>query len=61
MCVSEERGYEEGPCTHVTLLTDTGRRVVSLVENTDRIPGVDLRKPRNLCVRESEESVVSEK
>ena len=28
--------------THATLLTDTRRRVVSLVENTDRIPGVEL-------------------
>ena len=61
MCVSEERGHGEGPCAHATLLTDTRRRVVGLAENAGRMPGVELRKPRNLCVRESEERAVSEK
>jgi hypothetical protein len=59
MCVSEERedgerreregGHGEGAGAHATLLTDTRRRVISLAENADRIPGVELRKPRNLC------------
>ena len=59
VCVSEECGYGEGVGVYPTLLIDTRRRVVSLSENTDRIPGVESRKPRNLCV--NEERVVSEK
>ena len=55
MCVSEERGHVEGVGAHPTLLTDTRRRIVSLPENTGRIPGVELRQPRNLCVCVSEE------
>ena len=58
---SVERGYGEGVGGHVTLLTDTRRRVVSLTENTGRIPGVELREPRNLCVCVTEDRVVSEK
>jgi hypothetical protein len=46
VCVCEERGYGEGAGAHVTLLTDTRRRVVSLVENTGRIPGVEFQEPR---------------
>ena len=38
-----------------TLLTDTRRRVVSLAENAGRMPGVELREQRNLCVCVSEE------
>ncbi len=47
--------------TDATLLTDTRRRVISLAEIADRMPGVELRKPRNLCVCVSEERSVSEK
>ncbi len=61
VCVIEERGNGEGVCTHATLLTDTRRRVISLVENADRMPGVEFRKPRNLCVCVTEDRVVSEK
>ena len=50
ICVSEDRGYVEGEGAHVTLLTDTRSRVVSLAENAGRMPGVELRVPRNLCV-----------
>ena len=42
MCVSEDRGYGERAGAHVTLLTDTRMRVVSLSENTGRMPGVEL-------------------
>ena len=42
MCVFKERGHEEGTGAHVTLLTDTRRRVVSLTENADRMSGVEL-------------------
>ena len=52
---SVERGYGEGVGGHVTLLTDTRRRVVSLTENADRMPGFELREPRNLCVCVREE------
>ena len=55
MCVNEERGHGEGAGAHATLLTDTRRRVVSLTENAVRMPGVKLREPRNLCVRENKE------
>ena len=61
MCVIEDRGHGEGVCAHATLLTDTRRRVISLAENQDRMSGVELRKPRNLCVCVSEERAVSEK
>jgi len=47
--------------SHATLLTDTRRRVISLAEITVRMPGVELRKPRNLCVCVSEDRTVSEK
>jgi hypothetical protein len=51
VCVreSEECGYGEGVGAHTTLVTDTRRRVVSLVENSGRMPGVELWEPRNLC------------
>ena len=55
MCVSEERGHGEGACVHATLLTDTRRRVISLAENAGRMPRVELREPRNLCVCVSED------
>ena len=55
MCVSEERGHGQGAGAHTTLLTDTPRRVVSLAEKAGRMPGVELREPRNLCVCVSEE------
>ena len=55
MCVSEERGHGEGAGAHATLLTDTRRRVVSLAENAGRMPVVELREPRNLCVCVSKE------
>ena len=42
VCVSEDRGYGERAGAHVTLLTDTRMRVVSLSENTGRMPGVEL-------------------
>ncbi len=41
MCVNEERGDGEGAGAHVTLLTDTRRRVVSLktkAEDSTRLP-----------------------
>ena len=38
-----------------TPVTDTRRIVVSLAENTDRMSGVELREPRNLCVCVTEE------
>ena len=47
--------YGEGAGANATLLTDTRRRVVSLVENAGRMPGVEFREPRNLCVREEKE------
>jgi hypothetical protein len=50
VCVNKECGHGEGVGTHPTLLTDTRRRVVSLAENVDRIPEVEFREPRNLCV-----------
>ena len=43
--MSEDLGHGEGADragVHVTLLTDTRRRVVSLVENEGRLPGVEL-------------------
>ena len=55
MCVSKECGHGEGVGTHATLLTDTRRRVVSLAEHAGRMPGVELREPRNLCVCVSKE------
>ncbi len=55
MCVNEERGYGEGVGEQATLLTDTRRRVVSLAENAVRMPGVELREPRNLCACVSED------
>ncbi len=55
MCVSEERGHREGAGAHTTFLTYTRRRVVSLAENAGRMPGVELREPRNLCVCVSKE------
>ena len=58
--MNEECGHGEGTGVHATLLTDTRRRVISLSENAGRILGVELREPRNLCVRESEERAVSE-
>ena len=61
MSVSQECGHGEGSVAYVTLLTDTRRRVISLSENTGRMSGVELRKPRNLCVCVSEERTVSEK
>ena len=61
MCVRKECGHGEGVGAHATLLTDTRRRVVSLVENAGRMPGVEWREPRNLCVCVSEEGPVSEK
>ncbi len=63
VCVRKECGHGDGVGVHgtVTLLTDTRRRVVSLVENTVRMSGVELRKPRNLCVCEVVERPVSEK
>jgi hypothetical protein len=42
VCVSEDFGHGEGTGVHDTLLTDTRRRVVSLVENEGRLPGVEL-------------------
>ncbi len=53
--MSEERGHGEGVGVHATLLTDTRRRVVSLAENAGRMPGVELREPRNLCERHPKE------
>ena len=61
VCVSKECGHGEGAGAHATLLTVTRRRVVSLAENAGRMPGVELREPRNLCVCVSEERAVSEK
>ena len=58
VCVSEEGG--EGG-VNATLLTNTRRKVVSLAENAVRMPGFELRKPRNLCTCVSEERTVSEK
>ena len=55
MSVSEERGHGDGTGADATLITDTRRRVVSLTENAGRIPGVELREPRNLCVCVSKE------
>jgi hypothetical protein len=55
VCVSEDLGHGEGEGAHATLLTDTRRRVVSHAENAGRMPGVELREPRNLCACVSEE------
>ena len=55
MCVRKECGHGEGAGPDDVLMTDTRRRVVSLAENAGRLSVVELREPRNLCVRESEE------
>ena len=60
MCVSEERGHGEGAGAHPTLLTDTRRRVVSLAENAGRMPGVEMREPRNLCVSSTFRVILSD-
>ena len=53
--MSEEGGHGECACAHATLLTDTRRRFISLAENAGKMPGVELREPRNLCACVSEE------
>ena len=49
MCVREDLGHGKGAGAHATMLTDTRRRVVSLAENTDRMPGVELREQCRYC------------
>jgi hypothetical protein len=47
-----EQGDREVTGTHtISLSSDTHRIYNSLTENLDRKPGVELQKPRNLCVR----------
>jgi uncharacterized membrane protein YqjE len=61
VCVSEEgedreQGEREGEGTQgLSLSSGTHRIHNSLTENADRMPGVELREPRNLCVCVSEE------
>ena len=61
VCVSEEcedgeRGESEGEGTE-TLSLSLGTHMIqnSLAENAGRLPVVELREPRNLCVCVSEE------
>ena len=67
VCVSEERedgerGEREGEGTQaLSLSSGTHRRHNSLTENVVRLPVVELREPRNLCVCVREERTVSEK
>ena len=50
-CEDEERGEREGEDTQTLSLSSGTHRIQnSLAENAGRLPGVELREPRNLCV-----------
>ena len=52
----EERGEREGEDTQaLSLASGTHRIHNSLAEHAGRMPGFELREPRNLCVCVSEE------
>ena len=51
-----ERGEREGEVTQALSLSSGIHRIQnSLAEHTGRLPGVELREPRNLCVCVSKE------
>jgi hypothetical protein len=43
------RGEGSGEGVDATLLSDTRSRLVTLAENSVRMPGVEVLKTRNLC------------
>ena len=48
---NRERGEREGEGTQALSLSSGTHRIQnSLAENAGRLPGVELREPRNLCV-----------
>ena len=52
----EERGEREGEDTQTLSLSSGTHRIHnSLTEHADRMPGVELREPRNQCVCVSED------
>ena len=55
-CEDGERGEREGEGTQTLSLSSGTHRIHnSLAEHAGRMPGVELREPRNLCVCEIEE------